>query len=114
MVRGGAELGKFRAIRRDQQRDPFQVGLLVVQLTGERRAVGVMAATEQSVGLRRNDLVDDRAEIRGRAAIGLVQHNRQVLFLGEVAGGVCNRFGEGIVLVHKGDLGIRIFLLERL
>ena len=55
-----------------------------MQLAGERRAVGIVAAADQGVGLRGDDLVDDRTEIRGRAAIGLVEYDGHVLLGGEV------------------------------
>ena len=46
------EAGEFRAVGRDQQRDVFEVGLLVVDLPRQRGAVGVVAAAEQRVGRR--------------------------------------------------------------
>ena len=73
--RGGSELAEFIVGRRHQDRYPLHVGLLVVHLARQRGAVRIMAAAHERVGVRRNDLVDDRAEIRGGRRVGFVHHD---------------------------------------
>ena len=64
--RGIAELAEIVVGGRDQERHPFHVGFLIVHLARERGAVRIMAAAQHRVGIRRHDLVDDRAEVGGR------------------------------------------------
>src|SRR5262249_14475984 len=63
---GVAKGRKIRAVWGNEQGYPFQIGLLVVELTGKRGAVGVVAAAKKRVRFGRNHLVDDWREV-GRA-----------------------------------------------
>ena len=112
--RGGTELAEFVVAGRDQDRDPFHIGFLVVHLPRQCGAVGIMTTAEESVGIRGNDLVDDRTEIGGRGRVGFIHHHLQPGCFGLLLGRREHRFRERIVGIDDGDLGVRILRLQRL
>src|ERR1700728_4961784 len=104
---GRAERREFRTVGSDEERYVFEVRLLVVDLARQRGAVGVMPAANERLGRRRNDLVDDRAEVGGGRRIGLIERDRQTDLLGLFAGRDGDRLWEWIVRVDQSYLRVR-------
>ncbi len=111
--RGGTEGRELLVAGRHQEAHPCEIGLLVVELARERGAIGIMAAAEQRIGLRADDLVDDGAVVGGVRRIGFVEHDLEPRLARLLAGGAHHRLGERIVRVDEGHGGLRVLGVER-
>src|SRR6516164_10073584 len=87
-VRGVAQRGKVWAVGSNEERDPFKARLVVVELPGQGRAIRIVPAAQQNIGLGGDDLVDDGTEIGCFRAVCLVKRRPQSCFADLLTGGL--------------------------